>query len=362
MHKFRKTAVPLLLCLLGAAATVAALELLLRLLPVGGLNVYAADPVADWPVHHMVPDVDYVHSTAWNLANPHRGHVNDMGYAAPFDYRGKSGGVALFGDSYVESLMNDYTETVQGVLPGLLARPQPVMQFGVSGSSLPDYLGVGALVAQRFRPDWAVLVLTRGDFTEGFEADDGHYSWQPTDPSLVRLHPVDQRGALQKRVRTLALFRYFRYNLKMSLARLLTPERPQPPRASAACVPEVLSADDLQLLRGFVERLPLAMNLPAAHVVLVFDSDRTALYAGRGAELNGSCPTRETLALTRLRELAAAQGLRTLDTAPLFTQYYRSTGLLLDHRPVDQHWNAAAHRLVATGVAALINGDEAPRR
>ena len=334
------------------------LEALLRFLPVGGRNVYAADPLTEWPVHHLLPDVDYVHSTGWSLADVHYGHINDMGYAAPFDYRGRSGGVALFGDSYVESLMNEYPQTIQGLLPKLLSKRQPVMQFAMSGSSLPDYLGVGALVAQRFRPDWAMLLLTRGDFSEGFAADDGHFSWQPDAASLVRLHPVVARGAIQKRIRTSALFRYVRYNLKMSLARLLRPERAAPKRA-VACVKESLVPEDETILRQTVAKLPVVLRLAPSHVILVFDSDRAALYAGRGPDLNGACPTRESLALAQLRALAAAHGLQVLDTAPLFARYFAATGRKLDHSPVDQHWNAEAHRLVADEVAAIINAPAA---
>ena len=345
-----------LLVLAGVVGTLLVLELMLQALPVGGRNIYAADPAAAWPVHHLVPDVEYVHSTDWNLLNVHRGHVNKQGYVAPFDYPIDGGGVALFGDSYVEGLMNLYRDTVQGRLPNLLRMRQPVMQFAVSGSSLPDYLGLAPLITAKYRPDWAVVVLVYGDFSGGYSADDGHFVWSTSDPALVRLLPVKPRSALQKQIRRLALLRYLRYNLKATVAGLMAPKHALTSSATAtACTTTTLAEADVTLLAGAVRRLPSALGLAPGRVVLVFDSNRAALYAGHRASLDGDCGTREGLALTRLRSLAAEQGIHTIDTAPLFTRFYAATGRRVDYSPVDYHWNAEAHRLVAQELATIIN-------
>ncbi|HET9474369.1 MAG TPA: hypothetical protein VFO82_10775, partial [Steroidobacteraceae bacterium] len=89
----------------GIGATLVLLEGTLWLLPVIK-GTYAADPRPSWPVHTMIPNSRYTYSIGWNLQNIHRGRINNYGYAAPFDYQPGSGGVAVFGDSYIESLMN----------------------------------------------------------------------------------------------------------------------------------------------------------------------------------------------------------------------------------------------------------------
>src|SRR6266540_2520283 len=107
----------------GAAAALLLVELVLRLMPV--LNgIYAADPSARWPTRTLIPNSDYTYSIGWNASNIHHGHINNLGYVAPFDYREGAGGVVVIGDSYVESMMNDYAETLQGQLGRDLRSPQ----------------------------------------------------------------------------------------------------------------------------------------------------------------------------------------------------------------------------------------------
>src|SRR5690349_21330854 len=97
--------------ILGALGAVLLLELCLQWLPTGGRGVYAADIGPEWPVHHLIPHSHYTHSSSWNLANVRHGETNNMGYVAPFDYKAGTRGVLIFGDSFVESLMNNYAET-----------------------------------------------------------------------------------------------------------------------------------------------------------------------------------------------------------------------------------------------------------
>ena len=80
-------------------------------------------------------------STGWHLGNVHHGSTNDYGYVSPFDYEGVTNGIAVFGDSYVESLMNEYEHSISGALARYLSSPTPVMNFGISGASMPHYLG-----------------------------------------------------------------------------------------------------------------------------------------------------------------------------------------------------------------------------
>ena len=339
---------------LGIVATLLMLEALLRILPV--LNgTFAADPRPSWPVHTMIPNTHYTYSTGWNLQNIHRGRINNLGYAAPTDYEPGHGGVAVFGDSYIESLMNAYPDTLQGSLNDFLKTPRKVLNFGMSGAEMPDYLGTAALVRDRFAPDWAVFVITLGDFTRGFSATPGYFEWAPGEAPPVRLKPEIHRSGASKWLRTVALIRYLRGNLSMRPDELIRLRRGSDAAAGIShCRPEVLSKEDEALLAAFARDLPQAAGLAPDRVILIFDSDRKAIYAGQTAAERQECPQRATLANDRLKVLAAQNGLHVIDSDPAFRRHF-SAGLgPVDRSPVDAHWNPVAHRLMARETARII--------
>jgi hypothetical protein len=340
---------------LGAVLTLILLEMLLRALPVAGEGVYAADFDPQWPMHHLVPNSRFTYSAGWNLDLVHEGPVNNMGYVAPFDYRDGASAIAVLGDSYIESLMNGYDETLQGRLRQHLRADIPVLQFGSSGASMADYLGVARLVSQRFNPVWGVVLLSEGDFREGFSPARGYHAWDATrDPPVKITQAESERSALVKWARQLALVRYLRYNLKFRPSQLIhlqpvmTHEEAKP-----ECRPASLSEDDQALVSRFANELPAAFGLPAERVILIFDSDRKSMY-GPAAGPKPRCPDRDDQAQALLRNRAAAQGMHIIETEPLFLAYHRRTGRRVDHSPVDWHWNGEAHRLVAEQVAAII--------
>jgi hypothetical protein len=340
--------------MLGIGSTLLVLEGALRVLPV--LNgVYAADPRASWPVHTMIPDTRYTYSTGWNLQNVQRGRINNFGYAAPEDYRPAAGGIAVFGDSYVESLMNDYADTLPGALNDYLDAPRTVMNFGMSGAEMPDYLGTASLVRQQFAPEWGVFVITLGDFTRGFSAAPGYFEWRPGRSPPIELVPEIHRSGLSKFVRTVALVRYLRGNLSLRPSELISLQRgSESVEGTGRCRPEVLSKTDEELLAAFARELPAAAGLAPARVILVFDSDRKAIYAGKTAAQARSCPQRAALANDRLKELAAQSGMHVIDSDPVFRRHFAAGLGPVDRSPIDAHWNPAAHRLMAQEVARIV--------
>jgi hypothetical protein len=339
----------------GLVATLLVLEVVIRLAPVIE-GTYAADPRPEWPVHTMIPNTTYTSSTGWNLQNVHHGRINNYGYASPNDYQPGQADVAVFGDSYVEALMNDYRDTLSGSLNDYLDHDLRVLSFGMSGAEMPDYLGTAALVGREFSPKWGVILITAGDFTHGFSATPGYFEWDATRSPPIRLVPEIHRSASSKFLRTVGLVRYLRGNLSFQPGEVIKLRRGADHVAGiASCQDEVLSKEDEALLEAYVRALPGALRLPAEHVILVFDSDRRALYAGRAADdPAGACRTRSVLANERLAELGKAAGIRVVDTAPLFRRHFTAGLGPLDRSPLDAHWNAAAHRLVAAEVARLI--------
>jgi hypothetical protein len=343
----------------GIAGALLLLEGVLRLLPVLD-GTFAADPRPAWPVHTMIPNSHFTYSTGWNLQNVHRGRINNYGYVAPFDYARTNGAggdtIAVFGDSYVESTMNDYGNTLHGTLNQFLKTPRTVLNFGMAGSEMPDYLGIAPLVRRDFSPQWAVFVITVGDFTRGFSAGPGYFRWQPELSPPVKLIPEIHRSSASKWMRTLALVRYLRGNLSMQTDALIRLRRGADIAAAAGpCHAEVLSKGDEALLAAFAHGLPESLALPPGRVILVFDSDRKAIYAGKTRAEARLCQGRAAEANDRLQAIAAQAGIRVIDSYPVFQRYFDEHQGPLDRSPLDAHWNGAAHRLMAREVARVID-------
>jgi hypothetical protein len=349
---------------LGAVLTLSLFEMVLRLLPVQD-GLFAGDPTDDWQLRHLVANGRYTFSDAWDFRNVHHGVTNNMGYVAPFDYLRGNADIAVVGDSFIEGVMNRYEDTLQGQLAGMLRDPRKTLNFGTSGASLADYIGIGPMVSKRFSIRWVVILIVTGDFTEAFAPPAGFFRWYIGETPPVQLIPQPAAGKLARIVRTLAIVRYVRGNLKFELRHLL---HSSVKGSSEACAPETLSRSDSDLVDDYAESLPTAYGVPASHVVLVFDGDRKALYQSDGEPAWSPCPTRDALARQALAAAARIRGERVIEMAPIFAAYFRKTGQRVDYSPIDWHWNAVGHRLAAHEVALIISdgspvglGDEGTR-
>ncbi len=342
--------------LLGVFFALILLELTLRFLPVNSGEL-AADPDRHWPLHHMIPNSGYTFSAGWDLQNVRRGRINNMGFVAPFDYSEGTTGIFVIGDSFIESVMNPYRETLQGALPSYLNKSAPIVNFGISGATLAHDLGVAELVGRRFAPRWAIVVVTHGNFMSGFRASPGYYHWVLDPDPGVELTPETKKGAVLKFLRGLSLTGYVRANLGADIGRLL---QDRSRRVPAQCAPAALSAGDARLIAYFSDELPMRLHLPASRVILVFDADRDAIYRGEPELLWSRCASRDEQARRLLASRAAERGINVIDMDPVFRTYFASTGSHLDYSPVDAHWNGAAHILAAKEVAKIINSGADP--
>ena len=336
------------LLLLGAVSAFLLAEMVLRLSPIPA-GIAAADPSLDWPAHRLIPHSSYTSSLGWMMNNVQTGRINNAGYIAPFDYRDGANVGVVIGDSFVEGYMNPYGAMLQARLADALGSPRDqVYNFGSSGASLPHYLGVARLVGRRYAPRWAAVLITSGDFVEGFSPSAGFFGWSPRG-GLIHLVPEKRRGLLADLLRRSALVRYARGNLRFNLANLFASGFAV---AVKPCRRPTLSSQDESLVRAWRDDLPTALHLPAERIVLVFDSDR-AVYR-LGSRPHRECVDRDGLALGWLKAHAGDVGLRTVDTQPLFAAAWAADHQPLDRAPLDGHWNALGHAVVARAVAALI--------
>ena len=106
--------------------------------------------------------------------------------------------------------------------------------------------------------------------------------------------------------------------------------------------------------QAFARELPAALGLPPERVILVFDADRKAIYAGKTRAEARQCLARPARANERLQELAAQAGMQVIDSYPVFQRHFDDRQGPLDRSPLDAHWNPAAHRLMAREVARII--------
>ncbi len=95
--------------------------------------------------------------------------------------------------------------------------------------------------------------------------------------------------------------------------------------------------------------------MPPERVILVFDSDRKAIYAGKTRDEARNAWPGAARANDRLQELAAQAGMHVIDSYPVFQRHFAERLGPLDRSPLDAHWNPAAHRLMAREVARIID-------
>jgi hypothetical protein len=260
-------------------------------------------------------------------------------------------GVAVFGDSFVESMMNDYSEALTGALSSMLGPSLPLMNFGISNSAMAHYLGSAPLIASRFHPDAAVVVVGVNDFTSSFKSEPGRFHWARGAKFPVELVPERGSSATRRLLRSLALTRYVRGSLHMT-PRTLFREQSTSEAAPPPCHDEVLSGDDRALIQAFIERFASALAVAPERVVLVFDSDRQSIYQRKPPQ--SACVTRDFLANQLAAALAKRAGYHVVDTKPIFDEYYVRTRHQVDYLPEDGHWNAEGHKLVAQRVALIL--------
>ncbi|MFM9888704.1 MAG: hypothetical protein ACKVQT_37250 [Burkholderiales bacterium] len=339
---------PIFACICGGAVAILLIELLLSVLPVIA-GIHAAAPDGDWPSARLSPNAAFTYSRGWDLRNVTRGRINNLGFVAPHHYLRDHEAILVFGDSFVESLMNAYDDTLQGRLGRLIGDPADVYNFGVSGAGLSDYLGNARTAARLFRPKWAVFVITAEDVIESETPRTGHFHFlKGQGNGSLELSPPRTHSWLERQLRSIATIRYLRGNLKVT-TRVMFKHLAPPVDPEGGINIHILST-----IHTFLRDVPDALGLPADRVILVFDSDRARIYGRRNpGHLAGWTPlqreTRESF-----MDAARVRGFSIVDTRPIFAEEFARSGRRLDHGADDMHWNPIAHVLVAHAIHRIM--------
>mgnify|MGYP001331219050 CR=1 FL=1 len=341
---------------IGALAVIALLEVVLRCLPVS-MGLYRTEQANRWPLISYEPHLPYAYSFTWAMLNAHRGVTNNYGHIAPFDYRPGSRPLIVVGDSFVESLMNDYADTLQGQLAARLGPGAPVYGLGVSGLSASDYVALARQAKEEFRPAAAVIVLIDGDIGESLTPRLGNYYLAPESGGLaLRYLPMPASSAMKrirKQIGDISLYRYFQANLAFSPEALLQPLRPAAAHAAASDRADRDVQRQRQAVEWFLAELPAAAGLPPECIVLLLDGDRYALYDPRQASTPKDRPETRSALIAE----AARRGFRVGDLGPAFRAAYRANHEKLDYWPFDRHWNRAGHGVAAAEAHRLLYGE-----
>jgi hypothetical protein len=327
---------------LGALLALFLLEIVLRLLPVS-MGLYRTTKFEHWPLQSSEPRLAYAHSYGWNMSNAHRGTTNNYGHIAPFDYQQNSHPILVIGDSFVESLMNDYPDTLQGQLGQRIGAPESVYGLGVSGLSASEYVALSRMARDEFKPAAAVFLITDGDFSESLGPRPGHHYLVPAG-DVLKLHyaPLKDKS-LMKKVREaigdIAIYRYFQVNLQFSPENMVKGFQPKAAEQIPIARTPVNTINQAMVADWFLSELPLALGLPPGCIVLLMDSDRYAIYKTQLASPRKDAPQ------VRQRFIAQAQelGFGVIDLDPVFRQLYAQNHIKFDYWPLDRHWNRVGH-------------------
>jgi hypothetical protein len=332
---------------LGVAATIFALELLFRILPVSTAahTGYYFDPVIlTYPAHHS-----FTASTGWDLQNAHSLHTNNYGFVADHDFAPGVNAVALIGDSFVESSMLAPRARLAAQLETRLGQ-RPVFAMGGPGSSLLDYAERIRFASQRFGVRDFVLLLEHGDVGQSLcGSGNVHGACLDSETFDPRIETQPAAGKLKGILRQFGVPQYLFSQLKLNPSTWPTLWRTKlgmvdstvTHRDSMRVAPEATQS----VLSQFFERVK---PYPRDHLILVLTGTERA---GDG---------RPDIVRDQLIESASRNGAIVLEPTPEIEQYGEDSGLSMEVSPTDQHMNGIAMAIIADRVAPLLSTTESP--
>lgn len=346
---------------LGALLALVLLEAVLRLLPVT-MGLYRTTQFERWPLQSYEPGLPYANSYGWAMSDAHRGVTNNYGHVAPFDYQKSSHPILVMGDSFIESRMNDYADTLQGQLGQTIGALESVYGLGVSGLSASEYVALSRLARDEFSPVAAVFLITDGDFSESLGPSVGHYYLVP-DGTALRLNYLPLQGEsfikkVRKAVGDIATYRYFQVNLQFSSENLVKGFRQNaaPPAPSNRASEN--TNEQNKVADWLLAELPAALGLPPECIVLLMDSDRYAIYKAQLASPRKDSPEVRQHFITQAKQF----GFKVRDLDPVFRQLYAQNHTKFDYWPMDRHWNKIGHGVGADEAYRLLFADGQPRQ
>lgn len=327
---------------LGCVSTILVLELFFRLLPVTTGFRFQATSQSELVLRATLPVVK--HSLDWKFHKAQTRKVNNYGFSDDVDYAPNAHPVVAIGDSYVQSLMLPYCETLPGQLGTLLQKKNlPVYSLGVPGYSLAGYIGSAEFASKNFQPQLFVFLLTKEDITDSLLTKTaGSYFLDSQDLSL-KFDPAKPNPVNQVLIKS-ALMRYLNLHLQFNPTSLISQFTGRQKTNTVTKSPDLTQVSNRLL--DYLEQKSTARSY---NTIFIIDTDRDKIYQNQPQPQ--TAPDNQ---LSVFAQIAQSRGYRTIDTLPLFSSQYQQNRRRLDFKPIDMHWNSTAHQIVAKEIYPVI--------
>ncbi|MBE3028149.1 hypothetical protein [Janthinobacterium sp. GW458P] len=329
---------------LGMLATVLILEAVLQCLPVSsGLRLENSDPQI--PFRRYLAHQPYVYSYGWAFNNARSGVINAQGWSNSRDFK-DGAAVLVLGDSFVESLMLDYPDTMQGQLERALGGG--VYAAGNSGNGLADMLVMARYYLPRVHPRSVVLFVDGSNLATLLEpAKRGHNQIEPGPDGFHIVHAPYIEPRIKRVVSYSALVRYCYYNLKLPdwLSSTLRGKNP----ASAAPLPVRDTAAQALVLDYYLTQLRAIEGSSKVQFLFLVDGERGLLYDAHKGKPSWQGDDRAFF-LDRLKQ----HGYAAIDMQPVFARHWEAQRERMDFAPMDAHWNKVSHALAAQQILSRL--------
>jgi len=342
----------------GVMLALGILEACFRVLPVNsGLRMVSTS--AAEPYSRYLPRQPFVYSHGWALMNARQGVTNNLGFINAADFIQTPSQVLVIGDSFIESFMHNYAETVQGLLASALG--MGVETVATSGNSLADSLQLLKTFAPLMRPSAVVIFVKTSDPSDLSEITaaplQGHNGFAQEGQNVVLHHALYQESSLKQWVMKSALIRYVYYNLKFPewLARALQFGKPMGRENDTSTVID-RAAQKQRFMRYYLAELNMLKQAYGLHITFLLDADRNALYPS----VKNKTQALNLQDQADFSRFAVDSGFELLDMQPIFERHWSAHREQFDYLPADGHWNTVAHKLAADALLPrlkpIVNG------
>jgi lysophospholipase L1-like esterase len=370
------------------------LEIGLRFFPVfSGMPVNRTSDV-----YSFTPNVTIQRSSNWDMSNPRKRRVNNAGFISDQTYSSsdKTPLIAIVGDSYIEAMQVDYSDTAEAHLLTKCMPHARVYSFGAQFAPLSQYLSWAQYASQTYQPKIMAVNIGGNDFDESLFShqlaiNNGgvpgmqFYDFSNDSTRLVTV-PFKQENWLIQALRHSVLAQYlvrnvgvvniindYRHRLhswgiqneqsKPSLEQSLeavnvinsargaqkvkSKANTETPSEYVGNAKRFYSTEKLHLAKkavdSFLSDLPKAAHLPNGSIVLTVDAERPLIYSPEGQkDLDSFFSVMRQYLIERAKSL----GFVVIDLRLAMIKQFSTEGKRFEF-PDDNHWNAVGHRLMA---------------
>jgi hypothetical protein len=329
----------------GFVAAAIAAEVVLHALPHStGYSVMQVD--SEHPIRHGTPYFHYTYSRDWSFHLANSGTLNNEGFRASHDYRPDTRGVAVVGNSFVQSDAVAPTHNMTERVGELLGRS--AIAIGGDGFSMADYSIAARWTIEKFGVHTVLVLLTTEDLSRSCTPKSGQYYLGMRDGQLAfEQVPRAPPSRLKNLLNRSSLFRYLFDNLHFPDNWVRGWRRNDPDPQPAAEGPPARGCDSREFETAATEFLLTSFRelqtRNAARIVFILAPDYHQQHAVFGIYRD----------VDAFADRAQLEGFEVIRLKEAFETAERA-GTKIDLAPMDRHWSAAGNEVAARAVAGKL--------